>query len=107
VCSGSIGVVIDHHELLTLIVPSAKVSALSFLRAATFTQTTGTWRDPMNVSHDRQVANVAVDVEYGETSDEMVGRTIMVAIRLLNLLEVNEQVLYARSIDIEDSTLLL
>ena len=98
---------IDHHELLTLIVPSAKVSALSFLRAATFTQTTGTWRDPMNVSHDRQVANVAVDVEYGETSDEMVGRTIMVAIRLLNLLEVNEQVLYARSIDIEDSTLLL
>ena len=71
------------------------------------THATGTWRDPTGVHHDTDADNVVVDVQYGESSDEMVGRAVMVAIRLLNVLGINEQALYARSINVEDSTLLL
>ena len=44
-------------------------------------------------------------VEYGESASEVVGDAIMVAIHVINLLEVNEVVLYARSSNIEQSTL--
>jgi hypothetical protein len=105
--AGSLRVAVDHHELLTLVLPHSKATAVSFLQAATVTHATGTWRDPAGVHDDTRADNVVIEVQYGETSDEMVGHAVMVAIRLLNVLEINEQVLYARSIDIDDSTLLL
>ena len=46
-----------------------------------------------------------MQVEYGESASEVVGDAIMVVIHLINLLEVNELVLYARSSNIEQSTL--
>ena len=62
---------------------------------------------PDSVSNDERAANVLLEVQFGETADELVGRAIIVALSVINTLEVNEQVLYARMIDIEETTLIL
>lgn len=93
-------------ELLTLAVPRAKAGALDFLRASTETAVAGTWQDPTGSASDDRADNLLIDVQYGETADEVVGPGIIAALTLINHLEINEQVLYARMINIEDSTLI-
>ena len=95
-----------HRELLTFALPRAKAHALAFMRAATEIRAAGTWQDPATVSNDDRADNVLMEVEYGETADESVGDGIVRCLSLINLLEVNEQILYARMIDIEQSTLI-
>ena len=46
-----------------------------------------------------------LEVQFGETEDELVGRAIVVALSIINSLEVNEQILYARMENVEESTL--
>jgi hypothetical protein len=94
------------RELLTLAVPRAKAPALDFMRASTELAAAGTWQDPDNVSNDEQADNLLIEVEFGETADEVVGRAIVAALALINNLEINEQVLYARMVNVEDSTLI-
>lgn len=94
------------HELLTLAVPRPKAAALDFMRASTELAAAGTWQDPDNVSNDERADNVLLEVQFGETADEVVGRGIVVALSLINNLEINEQVLYARMINIEETTLI-
>ncbi|MDN0194126.1 hypothetical protein [Streptomyces sp. S.PNR 29] len=94
------------RELLTLTVPSAKAHAVSFmLRAATEIGAVGTWQDPAGRAHDERAPNLLVQVEYGEVAGELVGHGIAAALRLINDLEVNEQVLYGRMENVEESTL--
>ncbi|HZG04283.1 MAG TPA: hypothetical protein VE546_12030 [Streptomyces sp.] len=94
------------RELLTLTMPRAKAHAVSFLmRAATEIGAVGTWRDPRRRADDERAPNVLVQVEYGEVAGELVGSGIAAALRLINNLEVNEQVLYARMENVEESTL--
>jgi hypothetical protein len=94
------------RELLTLTVPAAKLGVFSFLgEAATEIGARGTWRDPAGTAHDAGAANTLVQVEYGETAQESVGRGLVAALRVINDLEVNEQILYARMEDVEESTL--
>lgn len=59
----------------------------------------------MQAANDSRADNVILEVEYGETNDESVGQGILTALRLINLLELNEQVLYARMSDVEQSSL--
>jgi hypothetical protein len=94
------------HELLTLALPRAKAGALDFMRASTELAAAGTWQDPESVSNDERADNVLLEVQFGETADELVGRGIVAALSLINNLEVNEQVLYARMINVEETTLL-
>lgn len=94
-----------HRELLTLTLPRKKSHSLGFLQASTELNAAGNWQDPENASNDEHADNLVVEVEYGETKDESVGNGVIVALRLINLLEVNEQILYARMLDIEQSTL--
>jgi hypothetical protein len=94
------------HELLTLAVPRPKAGALDFMRASTELSAAGTWQDPESVSNDERADNVLLEVQFGETADEIVGRGIVVALSLINNLEINEQVLYARMINIEETTLI-
>ena len=94
------------RELLTLTVPRHKAGALEFMKASTELTAAGIWQDPEGVSNDERVENVIIEVEYGETRDEWIGDGIVAAIALINKLEMNEQVLYARMIDIEQSTLI-
>ncbi|MTE19780.1 hypothetical protein F0L17_11735 [Streptomyces sp. TRM43335] len=94
------------RELLTLTLPRAKAHAVAFLmRAATEIGAVGTWRDPRRRADDERAPNVLVQVEYGEVAEELVGNGIAAALRLINNLEVNEQVLYARMENVEESTL--
>jgi hypothetical protein len=94
------------QELLTLALPRPKAGALDFMRASTELAAAGTWQDPDSVSNDERADNVLLEVQFGETADELVGRGIVAALSLINNLEVNEQVLYARMINVEETTLI-
>ncbi|MEG8277229.1 hypothetical protein [Streptomyces sp. AHA2] len=94
------------RELLTLTVPRAKGHTVArVLQAATEIGAHGTWRDPHGTADDDRAANTVYQVEYGETADELVGSGIRTCLRLINELEVNEQVLYGRMENVEESTL--
>jgi hypothetical protein len=94
------------RELLTITVARTKAGAIAgLLRAATEIDAQGTWRDPDEVSHDDRAPNTQLEVEYGEVATEAVGRGIKLALRLINDLEINEQILYARMENVEESSL--
>lgn len=93
------------RELLTLTLPRGKAAALEFMQASTELAGAGTWRDPENAASDERADNVIIEVEYGEIESERIGDGIVAALKTINLLEVNEQVLYARMADVEQSTL--
>jgi len=94
------------QELLTVTVPVFKASALDFMKATTELSAHGTWQDPESVSNDLRADNTLLQVEYGEVEGEFVGDGIKTALGLINNLEINEQVLYARMENIEQSTLI-
>ncbi len=95
------------QELLTLAVPRFKAGALDFMRASTELAAAGTWQDPDSVSNDERADNVLIEVQYGEVEGELVGNGVVLALTLINNLEVNEQVLYARMINVEETSLIL
>lgn len=94
------------RELLTFTLPRFKAEALDFMKASTEFSAAGTWQDPDSVSDDTRADNVLLEVEYGEIAEESIGHGIVRCLSLINALEVNEQVLYARMINIEQSTLI-
>ena len=96
----------SQQELLTFALPRFKARSLDFMRASTELTAAGTWQDPDSVSNDDRADNVLLEVQYGDTADEFVGHGIIAALGVINNLEVNEQVLYARMINIEESTLI-
>jgi len=49
---------------------------------------------------------VVLEVEYGEIDGELIGDGIVLSLRLINNLEINEEILYGRMENIEQSTLI-
>jgi hypothetical protein len=96
----------SQRELLTMAVPRDKAEALDFMKATTELSALGTWQDPERVSNDQRADNVLLEVEFGEIEGELVGDGIVCALRLINNLEINEQILYARMINVEQTTLI-
>ena len=94
------------QELLTMALPRFKSGALDFMKASTELSAAGTWQDPHSVSNDERADNVLLEVQFGEVEGELVGRGIVATLSLINNLEVNEQVLYARMINVEEATLI-
>ena len=94
------------QEMLTLTLPRQKADAVDFMKATTELSAFGTWQDPGSVSNDVRADNVILEVEYGEIEGELIGDGIVRTLSLINNLEVNEQILYARMINIEQSTLI-
>ncbi len=94
------------QELLTFALPRFKANALDFMRASTELSAAGTWQDPESVSNDERADNVLLEVQYGDTADEIVGDGIITCLSIINNLEVNEQVLYARMLNVEQTTLI-
>ena len=88
-----------------MVLPRHKAGALDFLQATTELDADGTWKDPEAVSDDARADNVVLEVEFGEVAGELAGKGALVALGLINHLEVNEQVLYARMTNIEQSSL--
>jgi len=77
------------------------------MQASTELSAAGTWQDPTSVSNDEHADNVLLEVQYGEVDGELVGDGIVAALSLINSLEINEQVVYARMINIEETTLIM
>jgi hypothetical protein len=94
------------QELLTLTLPRFKAEVLDFMKATTELSAFGTWQDPDSVSNDQRADNVIFEVEYGEIEGELIGNGVIRCLSLINNLEVNEQILYARMINLEQSTLI-
>ena len=93
------------EEMLTMILPQRKSEALSFLKAVTEVDAAGTWKDPEGVSNDDHVNNVGLQVEFSDNEKGTIGVAVFVALNLINLLQVNEQILYARMEKVERSSL--
>ena len=94
------------RELLTLTVPRMKSGALDFMKATTELSAAGTWQDPKGAANDLRADNVILEVEYGEIEGETIGDGIILALSLINSLEINEEILYGRMENIEQSTLI-
>ncbi|HEX5943236.1 MAG TPA: hypothetical protein VFY66_13215 [Anaerolineales bacterium] len=93
------------RELLTLTVPRMKSDVLDFMKATTELSAQGTWQDPKGAVNDMRADNVVLEIEYGELEGERIGNAIVTALRLINNLEINEEILYGRIERIEQSTL--
>jgi hypothetical protein len=94
------------RELLTLTVPRMKADALDFMKATTELSALGTWQDPKGAANDMQADNVVLEIEYGEMEGEKIGDGVITALGLINHLEINEEILYGRMENIEQSTLI-
>ena len=103
--SSGVGLERVQQELLTVVVPRHKADALDFLRASTEMAAVGTWHDPQDVSNDERADNVVLEVQFGEVESELVGTGVLAALRLINELEINEQVLYVRMVNVEETSL--
>jgi hypothetical protein len=95
------------EEVLTMMLPEGKSEALFFLKAVTEVNAFGTWKDPEGVSNDDHTSNIGLQGEFGDTEKGTVGMAVFVALNLINLLHVNEQILYARTENVERSSLQL
>lgn len=93
------------RELLTLTVPRMKSDTLDFMKATTELSAAGTWQDPKGVANDMRADNIVLEIEYGEVKGEVLGNGIILALSLINNLEINEKILYGRIENIEQSTL--
>lgn len=94
------------QELLTLTLPRFKSQALEFMKAASEIDSLGTWHDPDGISNDERADNIILQIEYGEVASERIGDGVLTTLRLINNLEINEQTLYARMINVEQSSLI-
>lgn len=93
------------RQLLTLTVPRLKSDALDFMKATTELSAQGTWQDPKGAASDMRADNVVLEIEYGELEGGQIGDGVVTALRLINNLEINEEILYGRIESIEQSTL--
>ena len=94
------------QELLTLTLPRNKLSALDFMKAMTEMTVVGSWQDPDNISTDEGAENIQITVEYGEVEGELIGDGIVATLSVINSLQINEQILYARMVNVEQTTLI-
>ena len=53
-----------------------------------------------------QADNIVLEIEYGEIEGERIGDGVITALSLINHLEINEEILYGRMENIEQSTLI-
>lgn len=94
------------RDFLTVTLPSSKAALLErFMLAVTETRAAGTWLDPEGVSDDIEARNTVLQVEFGDTGGAQVSDGLVAVLRLVNNLEINEEILYARIERLEKSTL--
>lgn len=96
----------SRRELLSLTLPRYKSEALDFMKATTELSALGTWQDPESISNDAREDNIILEVEYSEVEGELGGNGTIKALSLIDNLEINEQILYARMIAVEHTSLI-
>ncbi|MEM6456202.1 MAG: hypothetical protein AAF772_13985 [Acidobacteriota bacterium] len=96
------------RDFLTATLPAAKAMLLErFMLAVTATPAAGTWLDPEGLSDDVEARNILLQVEFGDGRDEQISAALIAVLRLINYLEINEEILYARIEHLERSTLVM
>jgi len=94
-----------HRQLLILTVPRMKSDPLDFMKATTELSAQGKWQDSNGKADERRADNVVLEIEYGEIDGNRIAEGIVTALRLINHLEINEEILYGRIEKVERSTL--
>lgn len=96
----------SRRDFLTVTLPAAKKEQLErFMLAVTEIPALGTWLDPDGVSDDVGARNTVLQVEFGDGPDHVVSDALMTVLGLINHLEINEEILYARIECLERSSL--
>ena len=91
------------RELLSIIIVQPKAHHFDFLQGKTEWKVRGKWKRP-DEGFDIE-RNVQLDVEFKDAADECVGKRIIQLLKAYNTKAVGEEVLYARTIPIEEGTL--
>jgi hypothetical protein len=94
------------RKLLTLTLPRLKSDSLDFMKGATELSAEGTWHDPTGAAKDMRSDNIVFEIEYGDIEGDRISDGIITALKLINHLEINEEILYGRVEKIERSTLI-
>ena len=91
------------RELLTIIVPRLKAHHFDFLLGKTEWKVRGKWKRPED---DFDIGkNVQLDIEFKDSAEESIGKRVIELLRAYNTKVIGEEVLYARTIPIEEGTL--
>ena len=91
------------RELLSVIIAQPKAHHFDFLHGKTEWKVRGKWKRP-DEGFDIE-RNVQLDVEFKDAPDECVGKRIINLLKAYNEKAVAEELLYARTIPIEEGTL--
>jgi hypothetical protein len=86
-------------ELLTITILNTKAHFFDFLKGYTRLEGTGKWRTYANED------DAIIEIEFRDTPDERVGNRLMELLTAYNKYVVKEDLLYARTTPIEESTL--
>ena len=96
------------RELLSIILLREKEHHLDFLHAYTKIKAIGTWEDVEGgkvIKTYPDEKNVKIEIEFRDTKKEEVGNRLMDIFTELNKREIDEDLLYCRTVPIEESTL--
>ncbi|GAJ05114.1 unnamed protein product [marine sediment metagenome] len=93
----------EDRELLSIIVPRSKACNFDFLTGKTEWKVRGKWKRP-DEGFDIE-KNVQLDVEFKDAADECVGKRVIDLLKAYNKKLVDETLLYARTIPVEEGTL--
>ena len=93
----------EDRELLSIIIAQPKAHHFDFLTGKTEWKVRGKWKRP-DEGFDIE-RNVQLDVEFKDAADECVGKRVVDLLKAYNTKVVSEELLYARTIPIEEGTL--
>jgi len=93
----------EDRELLSIIIAQPKAPLFDFLTGKTEWKVRGKWRRPDDGFDIER--NVQLDVEFKDAADECVGKRVIELLKAYNKKVVSEELLYARTIPIEEGTL--
>ncbi|MBA7529760.1 hypothetical protein ES705_21959 [subsurface metagenome] len=92
----------EDRELLSIIIAQPKAHHFDFLTGKTEWKVRGKWKKDEGFDIER---NAQLDVEFKDAPDECVGKRIINLLKAYNAKVVGEELLYARTIPIEEGTL--
>ncbi|MCK9598326.1 MAG: hypothetical protein M0R06_04755 [Sphaerochaeta sp.] len=93
------------RELLSIVVLRSKAHLFDFLEASTIWKVLGRWQDPQQGGKLVDEPNVQIDVQFRDAVDECVGKRLVDLLEEYNKQVVGEQLLYTRTIPIEEGSL--
>ena len=92
----------EDRELLSIIIAQPKAHHFDFLTGKTEWKVRGKWKKDEGFDIER---NAQLDVEFKDAADECVGKRIINLLKAYNTKVVSEELLYARTMPIEEGTL--